>query len=159
MDESTKLSVDPELSAMLEKPQFLAEPVFPKDNYLQVVADAVLRQVLTKMNASALIDRIRPSQPYRQMATLMAGSVGCWAIDLDETSERGVTGWEEFVSRVREPIRRPPPAMAAFTAEQHLVARGVLKIQIDDGPTAPGQYQVCKLKTVGWYVATFVLPT
>jgi len=158
MDPLTDPPLDLELTVMLEKPHFLVDPVFPKDSYLQAVASSVFPQVLTEMDAAALIKSIRGSQSSPQMAMLMAQSVGCWAIDLDEISRHGVTGRDEFISRVREPIRRPPPALAALAAEQHLVKRGVVQIQIDDGPSVPGQYQLCTLKTVGWYVATIVPP-
>src|SRR5262249_35483583 len=93
-----------------------------------------------------------------QMAMLVAQALGFWAIDLEATSERGVSGRDEFLSRVQETIRRPSPEMAAFTMEQHLVAKGVVKIQIEDRPPVPGEYQICKLRTIGWYVARLVSP-
>ena len=36
---------------------------------------------------------------------------------------------------------------------------GVAKIQIEDEPAVPGQYQISKLKVVGWYVAALVSPS
>ena len=92
------------------------------------------------------------------MVMLRVGWLAFWAFDFEEKSERGVSGRDEFLDRVKEPIRRPPPHMAAFTMEQHLVARGVLKIQIGGGESVPGQYEICQLKTLGWYVAQLVSP-
>jgi hypothetical protein len=110
------------------------------------------------MNARQLIDHVRVMNTNPQMAMLIAQPLGFWAIDLEVTSERGVTGRDKFLSRVRETIRRPPPGMASFTMEQHLLAKGVVKIQIEDKPPVPGEYQICKLKTIGWYVARMVAP-
>lgn len=61
-----------------------------------------------------------------------------------------------ILAQVKEPIRRPPANMAAFTMGQHLLSHGVIKIQIAEGPSFPGEYEVCRLKTIGWYAAQLV---
>jgi len=84
--------------------------------------------------------------------------LACWTIDFAEISN-GVSGKTEFLDRVKEQIRRPPPHLSSFAVEQHIIARGVVKIQVaGDSPGLSGQYQICDLKTVGWYVAVLVSP-
>jgi hypothetical protein len=146
-----------ELEDMLAKPEFLADPVFPKDDYLRSFATGFFRSILTRSNQEALIERIQVLRPHPQKATLRAGHLGFWAIDL-EVDWQGVSGREEFVSRVREPIRRPPPGLAAVALEQHILAKGVVRIQIEAEPPVAGEYQVCKLRTIGWYVAALMAP-
>jgi len=149
---------DVALAKMLENPEFLADPVFKKENYLQSFGSGIFRQLLKQLNKQELIERMQVSNVNEQMAVLMAGGFCCWAIDLNTSSANGVIGREEFLSRVSQPIRRPPPEMAAFTVEQHILAMGVAKIQIEDQPAVPGEYQICKLKTIGWYVAALASP-
>jgi hypothetical protein len=149
---------DEKWEAMVANPPLLADPVFPKDNYLQILGTALFQKVLADINAQPLIEQMRVTKADAQMVTLLAQWISFWAIDFEVTSKRGVSGRDEFLSRVKEPIRRPPPQMAAFTAEQHLLAKGVVKIQIEDEPSVPGEYQICKLRTIGWYVARLLSP-
>jgi hypothetical protein len=150
--------VNLQLKEMFEKPQFIADPVFPKDNYLQTFGTSCFRQILAQSGKRELVEQVRVAKVNQQMAMLVAGSLGFWAIDIDIRSQLGVSGKDEFLSRANESIRRPPPEMAAFTAEQHILARGVVKIQIEDEPRVAEQYQICKLKIIGWYVAALVSP-
>ena len=120
-----KVSNDVTAAEMLKKPKFLAGPVFPKEHYLQSFGAHVFRQILAQFNKQELIGRLQVSNANQQMAMLMADGLGFWAIDLEVSSEQGVTGREEFLSRVSQPIRLPPAEMAAFTAEQHILAKGV----------------------------------
>ena len=89
---------------------------------------------------------------------LRVGWVAFRAFDFEAPSDEGVSGREAFLDRVKEPIRRPPPSMAEFTAEQNLLARGVLRTQITEGPSQPGRYEVVRLRTIGWYAAPLVSP-
>ena len=146
-----------QLADMLAKPEFLTDSVFPKDDYLRAFATGFFRNILRQSNKLELIERIHVSKPHPQRATLRAEHLGFWAIDL-EIQWRGVSGKEEFVSRVRKPIRRPPPELAAVAVEQHILAKGVVTIQIEDEPPVAGEYQVCKLRTIGWYVAALMVP-
>jgi hypothetical protein len=145
-------------AAMLAKPPLLPDPVFPKENYLQVFGMSFFQMLLRKWQKPDLIPQITSHGSTRQMIMLMVGGVGFWAFDFEEKSDRGVSGRDEFLDRVKDPIRRPPANMAAFTVEQHQLARGVLQIQIAEGPSVPGQYEICRLKTIGWYAAQLVSP-
>ena len=63
------------------------------------------------------------------------GWIGFWAIDFEEKSDRGVSGRDNFLNRVKDPIRRPPANIAAFIkSEQHILTQGVVKIQIAEKP-------------------------
>lgn len=142
--------IDPALAAMIEKPQLLVDPVFPPAGYLEVFGRAVFQQLLTEGQRSDALDRIRTTASTPQMVTFVAAPYGFWAIDLDVSSDRGVLGRSVFVDRVRDSIRRPPPQLAAVACEQHILARGVARIQISDGAKlAGGCAQVCSLRTVG----------
>ena len=143
---------------MLEKPPLLPDPVFPKENYLQVFGASFFGSLLKDWGKPELVPQITSGGVTRQMVMLRVGWVAFWAFDFEEKSDQGVGGRDEFLDRVREPIRRPPANMAAFTAEQHLIARGVFQIQIAEGPALPEQYEICKLRTVGWYAAQLVSP-
>lgn len=146
------------LADLLAKPFFVVDPVFPKSGYLAAYAHVAFRQILTNSNLTELIGQIQVSSSTDQMVMLMARSQGFWAIDLDIASPRGVTGREEFVGRVRDPIRRPPPEVATIVAEQHILARGVSKIQIEGKPVANGGAMICPVKTIGWYYANILFP-
>jgi hypothetical protein len=146
-----------ELAAMLARPEFLSEPVFRREDYLRAFATGFFRHFLRQSDELELIERIHVLKPHAQIATLRAGHLGFWAIDLD-VQWRGVSGKQEFVSRVREPIRRPPPGLAGVALEQHVLAKGVVTIQIEDESQVVGEYQVCKLRTIGWYVAALMVP-
>lgn len=150
--------LDPELVALLEKPHFPADPAFPKENYLQAFGRGAFQQLLIRSNQSDAVARIAPTTVTAQMVMFMASPFGFWAIDLDVRSEQGVLGRDEFIGRVRDPIRRPPAQLASVVCEQHIQARGVTKIQVADGPGIPERYQVCSLKTIGWYAAVLMLP-
>jgi hypothetical protein len=143
-------------SEMLENPPLLPDPVFPKENYLRVFGTNFFQELLRQWQKPELIPQITSHGATRQMIMLRVGWMAFWAFDFEEKSEQGVSGRDEFRDRVKEPIRRPPANMAAFTMEQHLLARGVFKIQIAEGPALPGEYQICKLKTIGWYAARLV---
>jgi hypothetical protein len=143
---------------MLAQPPLLPEPVFPEENYLAVFGINYFPALLRQWQQPELVSQIVPSGGTKQMVMFRAGWLGFWAFDFEEKSALGLSGRNEFLDRVKEPIRRPPAHMAAFTVEQHLRARGVLKIQINGGPSLPGQYQVCQLKTLGWYVAQMISP-
>jgi len=152
--------VDGERSqTLLPEPDFLPDPVFPKENYLESVGVFLFRKMLFEMNVPQLIDQMRKVNASQQVAMFIAESVGFWAIDLDVTSDCGITGRQEFASRIREPIRRPPVGMATFAAEQEIVAKGVVQIQVEHeiGPTR--QYELCQLRTIGWYAARLISPT
>ena len=144
------------LADMLAKPPLLPDPVFPKKNYLQAFSAGFFQMLLKQWQKPELIPQITPSGSTRQMVMLRVGFLAFWTFDFEEKSDRGVSGRDEFLDRVKEPIRRPPPEIAAFTMEQHLLSHGVLQIQTADGPSLPGEYQVCKLKTIGWYSAQLV---
>jgi hypothetical protein len=143
---------------MLAQPPLLPDPVFPAANYLAVFAKEHFQTLLRHWQRPEMVSKITGNQGTRQMVMLQVGWLGFWAFDFEEKSERGVSGRDEFLDRVKEPIRRPPPQMAAFTVEQHLVSRGVLKIQIAGGDSLPGQYEICQLKQLGWYMAKMVSP-
>lgn len=143
---------------MVAKPPLLPDPVFPAANYLPVFGLSHFQVLLRHWRRPELVPQIAASGGTRQMVMLRAGWLAFWAFDFEEKSEHGVSGRDEFLDRVKEPIRRPPAHMAAFTVEQHLVSRGVLKIQISGGASLPGEYEVCPLKTVGWYVAQMISP-
>ena len=153
-------SNDQSPAEMLEQPQFFVEPVFPRQNYLQAFATIWFRQILVQSKKEKLIEHVQVSSANEQMVMLIAvvGSLGFWAIDLEHTSARGVSGREEFLDRVKEPVRRPPPQLAAVVAEQHILAKGVAKIQIEGELLAGGKGQLCPLKTIGWYVAQLMIP-
>lgn len=92
------------------------------------------------------------------MAAVLTGRLGFWAFDLDAPAINGVTVRDEFLSRTKEKVRKPPPSMATFTAEQRIVIKGVVRIQVEDGRGLPGQYEICQLKTIGWYLAEIIMP-
>src|SRR5262249_10272077 len=144
--------------AALAKPHLLPDPVFPKENYLQMLGSGLFPRVLRQMNAGQLAEQVRLMKADSQMVMLIAETVGFWAIDFEVISARGVKGREEFLWRLKDPILRPPPEMRAFTAEQHIIVKGVLQIQVQDQPPSSKEYQICKLRTVGWYVARLVSP-
>jgi hypothetical protein len=143
---------------MLAQPPLLPDPVFPPANYLAAFGMHFFQALVRNWQRPELIPQIAASGGTRQMVMLLAGGLGFWAFDFEEKSDRGVSGRDEFLDRVKEPIRRPPAHLAAFTVEQHLVARGVLRIQLGGGDSLPGQYEICQLKTLGWYVAQLVSP-
>ena len=150
--------LDPVLARMLNEPFFIADPVYAKGNYLSEFGAAAFQAFLSENRKSHLVPRIATASNTPGMVMLRADNLACWTIDLEEISKKGVSGKNEFIDRVKDPVRRPPPEMAAFTMTQHILRRGVAKIQIADGPNLPGQYQVSSLKTVGWYVALLELP-
>jgi len=143
---------------MLARPPVLPEPVFPAANYLTVFGMSHFQALLRHLHRPELVSQITANGGTRQMVMLRVGWLAFWAFDFDEKSEHGVSGRDEFLDRVKEPIRRPPAHLAAFTMEQHLVSRGVLKIQVGGVESLPGQYEICQLKTLGWYVAQLVSP-
>ena len=156
--DSDAASRDKRFAEMLEKPPLLPDPVFPKEDYLRAFGTNFFQMLLRQWEKPELIPQITDGGASRQMVMLRVGWVAFWAFDFQEKSNDGTSGREEFLDRVKEPIRRPPPEMAAFVMEQHLIARGVLQIQIADGESLPGEYQICKLKTIGWYAAHLVSP-
>jgi hypothetical protein len=143
---------------LMARPPLLPEPVFPEANYLAVFGMNYFQTLLPHWQRPELVSQIMAGGGTNPMVMFRTGWLGFWAFDFEQKSERGVSGRDEFLDRVKEPIRRPPAHMAAFTVEQHLRARGVLKIQIGGGPSLSGQYQVCQLKIVGWYVAEMISP-
>lgn len=147
-----------DLAELLAKPTLVPDPVFPKEGYLEAFGGAAFRQLLVQFDNPKLVEHIQLMNTNQQIAMFSADGFGFWAIDLDAHSERGVSGRDEFIARVKVPIRRPPPSMAAFAVEQHILARGVAKIQIEDEPPVPGLYQICRVKVVGWYLAALVSP-
>ena len=153
-----QVPLDPALTELISNPKLLADPVFPKDGYLEAFARGFFQHLLRQSNRENAIERIQTTSNNRHMTTLLAEGFGFWAIDLDAVSDSGVLGKDEFIGRVRERIRRPPPGLAAVAVEQHILDRGVARIQINDGPTLVGGAQVCSLKTVGWYVAALMIP-
>ncbi|MBL9173691.1 MAG: hypothetical protein JNL10_09170 [Verrucomicrobiales bacterium] len=146
------------LAQMLANPPLFPDPVFPKTDYLPAFGRDFFGRLLTAWGKPESVAEISDSGSSPQMVMLRVGWLAFWAFDFGEKSRRGVDGREEFLSRVKEPIRRPPPEMAALVMEQHLVARGVLNIQISEGPDLKGEYEICKLKTIGWYAAELVMP-
>ena len=40
--------------------------------------------------------------------------------------------------------------------EQHILSHGVMQILTAERPKVPGHYEICKLKTIGWYAAQLV---
>lgn len=162
MDQSTP---DPEAAArarrfaeMLEKPPMLPDPVFPKLNYLPVFGRSFFTRALKDFQRPELISIIRENDSSLQQVMFTAGWLAFWAFDFEVVADQGRSGRDLFLDRVKEPIRRPPTHLAAFTAERHLVARGVLNIQIPEESSDASQYELCQLKTIGWYVAQLVPP-
>ena len=144
--------------AMLAQPPLLPDPVFPAASYLADFSMNYFQMLLRHWQRPELVSQIAASGGTRQMVMLRVGWLAFWAFDFEAKSERGVSGRDEFLDRVKEQIRRPPPHMAAFTMEQHLVARGVLKIQIGGGDSVPGQsMKYANRKTLGWRGATGLL--
>ncbi len=154
----SQIPLGPALAALINNPKLLPDPVFPKEGYLQAFARGFFQHLLRESKRESAIERIQVTKNDRHMTSLLADGFGFWAIDLEAISDRGVLGKDEFAGRVREPIRRPPPELAAVAVEQHILDRGVARIQINDGPILPGGAQVCSLKTIGWYVATLMVP-
>jgi hypothetical protein len=157
-DAEGQLRPDERWEQVLAKPQLLADPVFPTENYLQALASGIFPRILRQLKAEALAGQVRVMKADSQMVMLIAQMVGFWAIDFEVASSRGVMGRDEFLWRVKEPILRPPPEMRAFTAEQHIIVKGVVQIQVQNQPPSSKEYQICKLRTVGWYVARLVSP-
>lgn len=102
--------------------------------------------------------QVRASNSDGRMAVVRTGRLGFWAFDLDAPEVNGVNVRSEFLSRTKEKVRKPPPSLAAFTTEQRIVTKGVVRIQVEDGRGLPGQYEICQLKTIGWYLAEIVIP-
>ena len=143
---------------MLAKPPVLPDPVFPPENFLAAFGRHFFQALLETWQRHDLVPQIADGGCNRQKAMFLVGWLGFWAFDFEEKWDNGRTVKDQFLDCVKEPIRRPPANMAAFTVEHHLVARGVLRIQIGGGPSLPGQYEICQLKTLGWYVAQMVSP-
>lgn len=146
------------LDEMIKGAQLLPEPVFRKDGYLGEFSILMFRNALTEMKCEDLAAQVRASNSDGRMASVLAGGMGFWAFDLEATDANGVAVRDEFVSRTKDAARKPPPGIAAFTAEQRIVAKGVTRIQIEEGPVLPGQYEICRLKAIGWYIAEVILP-
>jgi type VI secretion system ImpB/VipA family protein len=127
-------------------------------NEILTLSNDGVKPGLSKWAKPELIPQITAAGGSLQMVMLRAGWVAFWAFDFEEKSNQGLTGRDEFLDRVKEPIRRPPANMAAFTMEQHLLAHGVIRVQIAAGPSVPGQYEMCGLKTIDWYAAQLVSP-
>lgn len=151
-------SNDKRFADMLAQPPLLPNPVFPPGNYLAAFGMHFFQVLLRNWQRPELIPQITASGGTRQMVMFQVGGVGFWAFDFEEKSNRGVSGKDEFLDRVKEPIRRPPPEMATFTVEQHILARGALKIQVGGADSLPGKYEICQLKTIGWYAAQMISP-
>src|SRR3974390_308546 len=149
-------------AAMLEKPPLLPDPVFPKASYLHNFAMKCFSQLILGWRQPELVKQITLKDADRRRVMLLVGWTGFWAFDFDEKSDRGVSGRDEFLNRVKDPILRPPANMAAFTAEHHILAKGVIKVQISEKPLLvpplPGGYELATLKTIGWYAAQIVTP-
>jgi hypothetical protein len=149
---------DSELQEMLDHPSDWRDRIFPEADCVISVGrwmfhEALFRLLLPK--DPELLPQIRPANSSKEMAMFFGGSsYGFWAIDLDCVFSNGVTGRSEFISRVKERIRRPPPAMAAFTAEQHIFDRGV--IRVSTSKAEPGKIQ--GEKTIGYYAAELKSP-
>jgi hypothetical protein len=111
------------------------------------------------MNVPQLLDQMRKVNASPQVAMFIAESVGFWAIDLDVTSDCGITGRQEFASRIREPIRRPPVGLETFAMEQHIIVKGVVEVQVEHEIGTTRQYELCQLRTIGWYAARLISRT
>jgi hypothetical protein len=148
------------LAEMVQKPPLLPDPVFPKASYLQDFSMHFFTQLLAGWKKPELVREITPFGNNCQMAALRVGLIGFWAFDFDVTLNGGVSGRDEFLNRVKDPIRRPPAHMASFTSEQHILTQGVIKIQTAEKPLLvppmPGGYELVMLKTIGWYAAQIV---
>jgi hypothetical protein len=145
--------LEPDLAKVLEKPQFVEDPVFKTENYLATFGANLFQQLLAQSDGAVLAEAVmmlKETDPG--MAVFRAAGVGFWAIDLEARLKHGVTGREEFISRVQHLPRRPPPEMAASTCEQHIMAKGVARIQVHHEYLGKGAAEICDLKTVGWYM-------
>lgn len=146
------------LDEMIKGAQLLPEPVFRKGGYLGEFSISMFRHQLIGMKREDLAEQARSSNSDGRTATVRAGTMGFWAFDLELPDATGVAVRNEFVSRTKDVVRKPPASIAAFTAEQRIVAKGVTRIQIEEGPALPGQFEICRLKAIGWYLAEIVLP-
>jgi hypothetical protein len=144
-------------AALLEKPPLLHDPVFPKENYLEPFATKIYTDVLMQLGHAELARIIRTNtvEPHK-VCLLAGGSLIFFAFDFEEKSKAGNSGREIFLDRVKGPVYRlpVPPQMSAL--DHSIAVKGVFQIQTATGEAVPGQYEICKLKTIGWYIANLV---
>lgn len=149
-----------QMEALVNAPAFLTDPVLPSDHSGPELGRLVFRAVLEQIGRSDLIDQIRVTNDSPGLSSLIASGAACWVIDLDHVHDNGISGRDDFLHRVREPVRRPPPAMAHLAAEQHIISAGAHRVQVErndtDEKNAP--YKSCDLKAFGWYVAALKTP-
>ena len=144
---------------LLQKPPLMADPVFPQQNYLEKFGELMFKRLAHECwHQPEMAQAVKFNGGDNVKAMFLAGWTGFWAFDFEEKTKQGWVGKDIFLDCVKDPIRRPPPNMAAFTAEHHILIKGAHQIQIATGNSLPGQYEVCRLKTVGWYVAKIVFP-
>src|SRR5690242_3905445 len=96
---------DKRFADMLAQPPLLPNPVFPPDNYLAAFGMHFFQVLLRNWQRLEWIPQITASGGTRQMVMFHVGGVGFWAFDFEEKSDRGVSGKDELLDRVKEPIR------------------------------------------------------
>ena len=151
-------SQEKRFGALLEKPPLFHDPVFPKENYLEPFAKLMYAKVLMDFQQPERARVIETNKVERHKVTLLAGNIIFFAFDFEEKSERGATGREIFLDRVKGQIYRlpVPPQVPAYAHQ--IVAKGVFNIQTATGESLPGVCEVCKLKTIGWVRREFGSP-
>ena len=156
--ERKKATPAQELERMLARSRCMAEPVLSVDGYLSAFGWGYFKAILAKERPE-LCEKIQVSQASDQIVELTAANIGFWAIDLDvKLRKKGLTGLEEFEARVREPIRRPPPELAAVILGQHILSKDVVRILIGDQCSELDVNQIRHVRRIGWYLAELVAP-
>src|SRR3989442_1468736 len=104
----------------------------------ECVSVPLFRQILTQANKRELAERVQVVQAGEEGLMLTADGLSFRALDLEWQSGSGVSGRDEFFSLLKQSV-----------AAKSLLAKGVVKIQIEDQPPVRGQYQICRLKLIG----------
>ena len=129
--------------SLLANPTLFGAATFELKGALSSFGEMLFRSII-EQHFPGLTSGISAVKSDLQMCSLRAGGLLLFAFDLAhaETSK-------DFCDRVREPIRRPPPELAAVAATQRILAHGVYRIK-----ARPSRWRSDLVSLdVGWYLA------
>jgi hypothetical protein len=155
MNDSASQSPKEQLEAYFQNPPLMMDPVYPANAYLRVFATGMLGASLHRANHREAVRSIRAMHEETACIAVGVGALVLWAFDIRSDEDK-----RSFTERVLSRSKDSKPADDGQTINERLLNLGVSKIQVEDpqNPAVPGQYQLCQLKIIGWYVAGLVPP-
>jgi hypothetical protein len=132
---------------LIREPRPVPEPFFSEQDALTDFGHFLFSAISRQNFPDANLELQVMSSNKTHMRSFRAGGLLFFTFDVTDPQ-----GAEEFCSRVREPVRRPPPEMASFAASQRILGHDVCRISLK---TSVGTNATLD---VGWYFAVAEMP-